>query len=308
MQGPFQQFSSRNNSFELRYQGKSYYIPVTGYPYIEALSKSHFFENGGYNVPSAVNQDEFQLLYQFLCTNNLAPDLQCTLQDMAGQSKPMLALASYLDGGPPYILSFGFSSPPYLLNSITAYNLAMYLQFEPLAEIATQRLESLPFTFENPIDILEHIYQKTLLPHPTSEIRYWVRRWLSLRLDVLPPNWDLNSTSYPTNLSVLESSPNLAARFKALQQTSYEFNADVAYILRSPPATQGKRQIDAEKEPGASNEPAYADSMCWSAAARDPEGWKDVKFDQQALLQEHLRQKETIDRLNEQLGRANLRP
>lgn len=305
--GSFQQFSYPNNSFELRYQGKSYSIPKSGYPYYEALSKSHFFENGGYNVPSTVHQDEFQLLQQFLFTRNHEPNLEYTLQDMTGQLKATSHLASYLDGGPPYILSFGFGSPPYLLNSIMSYNLATYLQFEPLAKFAMQRLESLPFTFENPIQILEHIYQQNSLPHPTQEIRFWVRRWLSLRLDLPPATWNVYSATYPTNFSVLEKSPALAARFTALYGNSHDFIADVAYVLNTPRASQGKRQIDTDKKPGASNEPSYVDSAWWSTAAQNPEAWKDVKFDQQALLQDHLRQQETINDLREQLANTHLR-
>ena len=108
------------------------------------------------------------------------------------------------------------------------------------------------------------------------------------------------TTSHPTNLSVLEKSPALAARFTALQQASDDLLADISYVLNCSPAVQGKRQIDAEK-------PAYVDSAWWSTAAQHPELWKDAKLDQQALLRDRLRQQEMIDDLREQLANTHLR-
>ncbi|KAL8784684.1 MAG: hypothetical protein Q9195_008945 [Heterodermia aff. obscurata] len=201
--------------------------------YLEALSKSPYFENGLLNIPSPFGLDDFKNLCQFLSSNDYAPNMHDTLRQTAGNSIATEHLAHERKNSLPYISNItgsNFDSPPYLLNSILSYNVAQHLRFEPLASNALHRMQVLPFTYEDPILLLEHIYQpKTLHTAPTADIRHWVKRWLSLQL---PAIFDDQARFYRSNLGVLDLKPELNQRFGALMERSIHLTEDVAEVRR----------------------------------------------------------------------------
>lgn len=158
----------------------------------------------------------------------------------------MPTLDSYPESGPPYIVVPQNSvSPPFLLKSVASFNLAIFLNFEPLASNALQRLNSLTFTFEDPIDILEDVYQPKSMPRASGLIRMWARQWMSLQLPQLPQLLGDYGRGYSTNLGVLERHPKCAQRFRLLKEKSHDLTVDVEDVQLSPSTSRGQQDFSA---------------------------------------------------------------
>ena len=244
--------------FELRFQEEVYHVRNSQTSYIGTLSKSPYFEEGVLTIPANFNRDDFEIFTQFLLAKNHTPGLTLTLQKTATNTQAMSLLASQAKCGPPYILIPNLVSPPFLLNTVAAYNLAKCLGFEPMVMNALHRLDSLPFTLEDPILVLEHIYIPQSLVTPGSDIRDWVVRWLSVQL---LNTFGEHATTYMTNLGVLERHPDCASRFRRLKEKSNLLAADVSYVQRRYPVSRGPQEFRATTlQSNSWSQPGYASS------------------------------------------------
>ena len=230
MQVPVQQYIYPNDHYlKLRFRGEIVTFERPHITYVEAISKSPCFENGLLNFPPPFDQNDLGNFRQFLFSNNFAPSLPETLQQTAAKSTAGGYLAVKQEHGPPYISKptiSGPDSPPYLMNSVSSFNLAQRLNFAPLKAKALQRMDSLPFTYEDPVMLLNCIYcSGTALP-PATEMRLWVKRWLCLQLPV--ELFGEYAKAYVTNLMVLHLSSDYSDRFYTLKEKSRLLDQDVA--------------------------------------------------------------------------------
>ena len=235
MQGPVQQYTYPNDHYlKLCFRGEIFTVERPHNSYLEAILKSPCFENGLLNFPSPFGWEEFKNLHQFLSINDYAPNRHDTLQHTAARSNATSHLASISTYSLPYISDTTGSnpnSPPYLLNSISSYHLAKHLMFEPLVSTALQRMNTLPFTYEDPIVLLENIYCSRTMPTPAADLRLWVKRWLSLQFPG-GPLFEEYARSYASNLGVLELNPGYSHRLNALKGMSHHLTQDVAEVDR----------------------------------------------------------------------------
>lgn len=205
-------------------------------PYFEALWQSPFFVDGDLVLPSDLSWTDFGIIHQFLFSKDYPPSVSATLRGTAAASQATSSLASRRVNGPPYMLPPSSGAPPFVLRSVQAYNLGNFLNFEPLASHALQRLDSLPFTFENPTVVLENIYQPHSETAPSDEIRRWVRSWLSRPFLTL---FGAHAETYKTNLGVLEQHADCAGHFMQLQCQSDHLAEDAAIVRINNPVSRG---------------------------------------------------------------------
>ena len=277
MQGPVQQSTYRNDYYlNISFQGKEFTIHRPHILHLEAISKSPFFENGLFNFPPAFEKNDFEHFCQFLLSRDYGPSIPETLQKTAEKSTATSYLAKEQIHGPPYISDTTVSGPdptPYLLSSVLSYNLAQRLSFQPLAANALQRMDSLPFTYEDPVLLLEHIYFKTVLS-PATEIRHWVKRWLSRPLPA--DLFEEYARLFVSNLGVLELDFRYSEQFSSLKAKSLHLAQDITEVQRDidlkSPSPDGRIPLSRTSwtaHPGTAGIPTSADNpSSWEAADR----------------------------------------
>ncbi|KAF2745993.1 hypothetical protein M011DRAFT_382768, partial [Sporormia fimetaria CBS 119925] len=130
------------------------------------LSIRKAFEDLGHRymtVHEDVSKDALMALLELLHTGTYTPDLTPVIS--AGRS------------GPPIIRPTRASSPPYLARDISVFKLGVAMSFDDIIGLALSRLRSQLITHEDPITILEAIYNGGD-PHP--ELRAWTRDFLCM--------------------------------------------------------------------------------------------------------------------------------
>ena len=280
MQGPVSPITYANDNYlKLCFRGEIF-IERPHNSYLEAILKSPCFENGLLNFPSPFGWEEFENLRQFLSINDYAPNRYDTLQHTAARSTATSHLASNSTNSLPYISDTTGSnpnSPPYLLNSISSYHLAKHLMFEPLGSTALQRMNSLPFTYEDPILLLQNIYCSRTMPTPAPDMRLWVKRWLSLQLPA--GLFEAYARDFVSNLGVLELNPGYSHRFHSLKDTSHHLIQDVEEVHRdlalkslSPEERNAFPGTQWNSHPGTSGIPTPATTSWGTAPGNWPQG------------------------------------
>lgn len=189
----------------------------------------------------------FEILHHFICHGNYAPTLSQSLQVIQASGIAIPYVGSLPVAGPACILLPDTRAPQFLFKSILAYNLAKHLGFEPMALNALNRLNTLPFSLEDPNVILEHIYMPSTTHAPHTDIRAWVRKWLAHRLFTTLGGY---AETHKTNLGVLEEHPQLRDEFRRLEYES-QYLADDALFVRSYfPVSRGPQTLRASPTPG----------------------------------------------------------
>ena len=217
-------------------------------PNYQDLSRSPFFqEDDVLAIPSELDPTTVEILYLFIRTGKHGPKLCQSLQYIEARGIGIPRVGTLPVAGPPCILTPDSNAPPFLLNSILAYNVAKFLSFEPMASSALNRLSSLPFSAEDPIVILERIYLPGLSQIPHDDIRDWVRKWLERRLFTTLGDY---AAVYKTNLGVLEQHPQLAERFRKLQYNSAYLLEDTQYVRNYFPVSRGPQTLQTNPAPG----------------------------------------------------------
>ena len=192
---------------------------------MEELRKSTFFRDDILFLPNSSSREGLESLLSYLKEGDFAPSRDSALQ-AAQNALPYGSSFHIINAkGPPVILPTITDSPRYLAASITAYRLAKTLQFEPLATVAINRVYDLPCTSEDPIALLGQVYKPEPALAKEDNLRAWVRRWLSRKVD---PSFPLQyQAKYPTNMHFLQRHPELGEQFENLLWTHEALAQDV---------------------------------------------------------------------------------
>ncbi|KAI4182981.1 MAG: hypothetical protein LQ346_006427 [Caloplaca aetnensis] len=210
----------------LTWEKRNYPVARTSIPDRPALTSSPYFKDGHLQLPLGTGEAEFNALY-FLVVHGQYPPSLSILNSVTAPNHQV-------SQGPPSIRPFDANAPTYLVQLITAFRLGKVLQYKPLCDFAVAGLYSLASTAENPVAVLEQIYQvpqdwnPITAPLPTrsadSQLREWTRSWLAVRQS--PLHLSQNPGGYRNNLAVVRICPVWNARYSQLKASSAELKED----------------------------------------------------------------------------------
>lgn len=169
------------------------------------LAKCRYLE-----IHEEVSKDGFIAMLELLHTGAYGPD-----------PAPVAAGGRQ---GPPVIKPTRLDSPPYLLRSVRVFKTGHKMGFEDLIGNALARLRSQYVTHEDPIAVLQEMYEGKD-PHP--ELRAWTRDFL-LRAPSSDGEWGLGRNDLePPNLVKLKHEMCFKERFVDLLEHCSALHIDV---------------------------------------------------------------------------------
>ena len=170
-------------------------------PHLAGLAKSPRFTNDRILLlPAWSDSTDLVILYAFLL---------CTPPTSSPIPRANLGL--------PVIGTHDPESNPAVKSYISVFQLALALEFMPLAVYAFNALHSLRYTHENPIAVLERIYHRHKSLTPIPGLRIWTKHWLAHRIPA-DDGWEDYAARYPTNLSVIKEHPDWSSAYVALRE------------------------------------------------------------------------------------------
>ncbi|TPX20861.1 hypothetical protein DIZ76_016758 [Coccidioides immitis] len=174
----------------------------------ESISSNIPQGNVSINVPAPSNH-LFFAFYSFLLNEDYPPEL-------VRVSTPYLTTTTAR--GPPSIATFHPNTPAYLVNDIQMFVLGSRMAFDELKEKALERLYSMSETHNDPMAVLEEIYNEADLEKEEHKntLRNWARAFLAKKIE----------KSGETNILILQKSEQWKDRFMGLRKKNQLFNKD----------------------------------------------------------------------------------
>ena len=216
--------SPREAYFFLRFQDRHYPVLRSSVTDLAALSNSpHFKDKAFLQLPPRTSLEDFLTFYIYLVHRGYPPSWKDAYGQVAAPSK-----------GPPAIRSYSASVLKPLLQLVTAFHLGEQLKYRPFDDHVLNGLRDLPATSEDPMAVLEKIYDSPSSHQSSSsstsyksadpQLREWVITWLSVGL--LSSGMGQHEMKYKTNLGVLRHDPHWSQRLIQLKGKSSAFGQD----------------------------------------------------------------------------------
>ncbi|KAL8770835.1 MAG: hypothetical protein Q9209_003486 [Squamulea sp. 1 TL-2023] len=222
---------SRGAYFFIGYENRHYAVLRHSLTDIAALKNSPYFKDGDFlQLPPSTKQEDFLTFWFFIVYKGFPP----ALKDLNGQ-------AAMNPKGPPAMRSYESGAPKILMQLITAFRLSQELEHKPFQEHTMTGLLSLQATAEDPMAVLETIYDSSFaFQQPLTSISYkaadpqlrdWVKAWLEV--DLLNSKMSQYEATHKTNLGVLRCHPNWSQRFVQLRNKSSALGEDEELASRA---------------------------------------------------------------------------
>ena len=197
------------------------------------------------------DETAFRILYAYLRKGTYGPALDDRIEtpDPSRNVSPGTLL------GPPRIIDYQADSQPFLLPDIKVYRLATLLGFSELQKHSLERLYAQSFTTDDPCEALEEVYHggpakpaedKTpsavtgSAAAPSMELREWARAWLKVK----------SSSSYESNLQILQEHPMWKVKYTKLRERGSELITDIDTVemeLANERTEMKKKEEEKEK-------------------------------------------------------------
>ncbi|KAL8847071.1 MAG: hypothetical protein Q9221_007858 [Calogaya cf. arnoldii] len=212
----------REGYFFIRFEDRHYPVLRSSVADLAALTSSPQFKDKAFlQIPAKTTQEEFLTFALFLIHKSCPPSWKGLLGEVA---KPRT--------GPPVIKPYNASAPKPLLHLVTAFRLEEQLKYKPFQDHVMTELRKLQATAEDPMAVLEKIYNSASVSSSSSIsykladplLREWVRAWLAV--DLISPGMGQYEMTYQSNLGVLRDSPMWSHRLVQLRGTSSTFEED----------------------------------------------------------------------------------
>lgn len=238
----------------IRYGKRRYPISTRNLRDEEALKKSSYFNDNTLLFPTTFTANGFEILYFYLKDCALAPTPTSALA-ASRNALPSGSVFSVLTAsGPPIVLPPVDNSPPFLASSIAAYKLGFELRYQPLRTAALTRLRRLPCSSEDPIALLEHVYEREPSLPQEDELRAWVRDWFLRTVD---PSFPFQyKEMYPNNLRWLKNNVEITPKLEHLLRINKDLLHDVEIAEKAvkhdqsdSPQTQNTWLLDGLQQP-----------------------------------------------------------
>lgn len=186
-------------------------------------------------VPDDVTHDGFMALLELLHKGTYSPDSE--LMTGGGRS------------GPPVIKPTRASSPSYLLRDIDVFKTGQAMGFSDLLSFAIKRMYAQTLTHEDPIRVLQAIYEGKESPH--CDIRSWAQRFL-LKSETHDGMHGFHSLARPDveppNLVKLLTEMNWKEHFLSLCERSASLQVDVGNAMDTL-TKEGRWQLPSTRQP-----------------------------------------------------------
>ncbi|KAL8833482.1 MAG: hypothetical protein Q9176_007957 [Flavoplaca citrina] len=206
----------------LRFEGRHYPLLRSAVADLTALTKSpHFKDKAFLQLPAKTSQEDFLTFALFLVHRVCPPLWKGCLGQATGSSQ-----------GAPVIDVYNASAPRPLLQLIGAFHLEEQLKYKPFQDHIISQLRGLQSTAEDPMAVLEKIYDSRSASSSTStsaksadpQLRDWVRAWLAV--DLISAGKGQHEMAYKTNLGVLRDNERWSPRLILLRGKCTAFDDD----------------------------------------------------------------------------------
>ena len=206
----------------LRFDDRHYPVLRSSVADLAALTNSpHFKGKALLQLPARTSQDDFSSFALFLIHDTSPPSWKDSLGQVATSSK-----------GAPAIKSYCATAPKPLLQLVTAFHLEEQLKYKPFQNHILTGLRNLQATAEDPMTVVEKIYDSPSGSTSTSmsskvvdpQLREWVRAWLAV--DLMSSGMGQYERAYKTNLGVLRENEMWSQRLGQLRGKSPAFGED----------------------------------------------------------------------------------
>ncbi|KAL8882414.1 MAG: hypothetical protein Q9192_007588 [Flavoplaca navasiana] len=206
----------------LHFEGRHYPVLRSAVADLTALTKSpHFKDKAFLQLPAKTSQEDFLTFALFLLHRACPPSWRDSLGQATGSSQ-----------GAPVINVYNASAPRPLLQLIGAFHLEEQLKYKPFQDHIMTQLRGLQSTAEDPMAVLEKIYDSRSASSSTStsaksadpQLRDWVRAWLAV--DLISAGRGQHEITYKTNLGVLRDNENWSPRLIVLRGKGTAFGED----------------------------------------------------------------------------------
>ncbi|KAL8990685.1 MAG: hypothetical protein Q9169_008064 [Polycauliona sp. 2 TL-2023] len=206
----------------LRFEDRHYPVLRSAVADLAALSNSpHFKDKAFLQLPPKTRQEDFLAFALFLIHKSCPASWK-------GSSGQMGTSCS----GAPAIKAYDPNAPKPLLQLYGAFQLEDQLKYKPFRDHVLNALRNLQTTTEDPMAVLEKIYDSPSISNPTStsvksadpRLREWVRTWLAT--DLISPDMGQYERTYKTNLGVLRDHQSWSLKFAELRGKSSAFGED----------------------------------------------------------------------------------
>ncbi|KAL8656954.1 MAG: hypothetical protein Q9226_002402 [Calogaya cf. arnoldii] len=212
----------REGYFFIRFEDRHYPVLRSSVADLTALTNSPQFKDKAFlQMPAKTTQEEFLTFALFLIHKSCPPSWKGFLGEVA---KPPT--------GPPAIKPYNASALKPLLQLVAAFRLGEQLKYKPFQDHVMTELRNLQATAEDPMAVLEMIYNSVSTSNSSStsykladpQLREWVRAWLAV--DLMSSGMGPYETAYKSNLGVLRDGPMWSHRLVQLRGTSSTFGED----------------------------------------------------------------------------------
>lgn len=206
----------------LRFEGRHYPVLRSAVADLTALTKSPQFKDKAFlQLPPKTSQEEFLTFALFLLHRVCPTSWRDSLGQAIGSSQ-----------GAPVINVYNASAPRPLLQLVAAFQLEEQLKYKPFQDHIMTQLRGLQSSAEDPMAVLEKIYDSPLSSSSTStsyklaspQLREWVRSWLTVNL--ISSGTGQHEMTYKTNLGVLRDNQIWSQRLVQLRGKSCAFGED----------------------------------------------------------------------------------
>lgn len=206
----------------LRFDDRHYPVLRSSVADLTALTNSPYFKDKAFlQLPAKTSQEDFLSFALYLVHKASPPSWKDPLRQVATSSNGAAAIKSY-----------DASAPRPLLQLVAAFHLEEQLKYKPFQDHVLTELRNLQATAEDPMAVLEKIYDSPSASTSTSksykladpQLREWVRAWLAV--DLISSVMGQYETAYKTNLGVLRDNEMWSPRLVQLRGKSSAFGED----------------------------------------------------------------------------------